>query len=191
MAISLLTVIIPQQEKTENAYFTKNFVVAEASVEALSGKNVLEAKTNAALAANEMIKSSVTASAPKKTSSTPQIKDRDVLERIVEAEARGESYEGKIAVANVVLNRVNSGEFPSTVKGVVFQSGQFTPAMNGSIWNVSVSSETKRAVDEALTGTQAVSSKALFFLNPKIASSNWISRSRTKERTIGNHAFYK
>jgi N-acetylmuramoyl-L-alanine amidase len=82
--------------------------------------------------------------------------EKEVLQRIVEAEATGEDIYGKILVANVVINRVNSDEFPDTISEVVFQkiggSYQFSPTKDGRYWSVKVSKETIKAVDRALSG---------------------------------------
>lgn len=115
----------------------------------------------------------------------------NILEKIVMAEAGGEPYEGQVAVANVVINRVRSKNYPNSVEGVVFQKGQFTPAVRGTIWNFSPSSSVKKAVSEALNGRKVVGDGVCFFLNPKIATDMTIPRTKTKVATIGNHAFYK
>ena len=82
--------------------------------------------------------------------------DYDILCCIVEAEAGGEDYLGKKLVAEVVLNRVESAKFPNTVEEVVFQQEdgvyQFSPVADGRFYRVTVSEETKQAVDAALTG---------------------------------------
>ncbi|SES29428.1 cell wall hydrolase [Salipaludibacillus aurantiacus] len=114
--------------------------------------------------------------------------DRDLLERLVHAEARGQDYEGKIAVAEVVFNRVDSDDFPDTVRGVIMQNRQFSPVSNGAI-NNNPSSKTKEAVQDAVEGTNLVDD-ALFFWNPDIATSRWLE-SMTVVRTIDDHEFLK
>ncbi len=88
--------------------------------------------------------------------------DYDVLLRIVEAEAGVCDYQGKLLVANVVINRVESGSFPDTITEVVYQENQFSPVKSGSIHTVTVSDETRQAVDAALAGEDP-SCGALFF----------------------------
>ncbi|MBB6447415.1 cell wall hydrolase [Bacillus benzoevorans] len=116
--------------------------------------------------------------------------EKDLLARIVEAEAKGESYEGKVAVATVVLNRVESPEFPNSITEVIYQvvgkSYAFSPVQNGEI-NKPASEESIRAAEEALTRTNRLN-EAVFFYNPEIATDNWIL-SRTIVETIGNHVF--
>ncbi|QUH22124.1 cell wall hydrolase [Alkaliphilus sp. B6464] len=113
----------------------------------------------------------------------------ELLERLVHAEAKGESFNGKIAVANVVFNRVRSNDFPNTVKEVILQKGQFSPINNGSIKN-KPSQETKDAVEKALEGFKVVGDKVLYFLNRDIATNAWIPNNKEFAIKIGNHSFY-
>lgn len=113
------------------------------------------------------------------------------LSKIVHAEAQGESMEGKVAVANVILNRVNDTQFPDTIYGVVFdrQYGvQFTPVSNGAIYN-SPSQDSVRAAKQAMYGKNEAG-RSLYFYNPQIASSSWIANNRPFYRRIGNHDFH-
>ncbi len=113
------------------------------------------------------------------------------LSRIVEAEARGESYDGKLAVANVVINRRNNSQFPNTIKGVIFDKKygvQFTPIINGSIYNAP-SIESIDAAKQALSGKNNIE-KCLYFCNPRIAGNSWIIRNRAFYKKIDNHCFY-
>ena len=118
------------------------------------------------------------------------------LYRIVEAEAGCEDEEGKLLVANVVFNRVNSGQFPDTVTDVVMQSDngvtQFSPVSNGCFWKVSISDETVRAVERALSG-EDISQGALYFAARKYADSNrmeWFDKNLTYLYTHGGHEFF-
>lgn len=113
------------------------------------------------------------------------------MSRIISAESVGEPMEGKIAVGNVVLNRVKSPDFPNTVHDVIFDSNggiQFQPVMNGTV-NNKPSGDSVIAAIRSLEGERVVGN-SLFFFNPDIASSTWIARSRTYDTTIGNHDFY-
>ena len=94
--------------------------------------------------------------------------DYECLLKIVESEAGICDRKGKILVANVVLNRMNSCSFPDTVTEVVYQKNQFSPVKNGSIDQVTVSGETREAVSLALSGTD-YSQGALFFVARKLA----------------------
>ncbi len=123
-------------------------------------------------------------------------KDYEVLLRIVEAEAGGEDETGKLLVANVVLNRVESDEFPDTVTEVVFQREgncyQFSPVGNGRYDSVIVSEETYQAVDRALSG-EDLSEGALYFVSEKYADPEklaWFHNSLTLLRSHGGHNFY-
>ena len=110
------------------------------------------------------------------------------LSRIISAEAKGESIEGQIAVGNVVLNRMKNGEFPDTLKGVIFQKNQFSPVSNGMIYD-EPTSESVESAKKVLVGEKVVGDDVLFFYNPNVVgSSSWIW-SREVVDTIGNHNF--
>lgn len=122
--------------------------------------------------------------------------DYDILLRIVEAEAGGEDEDGKLLVANVVLNRMNSEAFPDTVKEVVMQrSGgvtQFSPVASGRIWKVEVSEETIAAVQRAIEG-EDISQGALYFASRKYANSDsmrWFDQRLTFLFKHGRHEFF-
>lgn len=113
------------------------------------------------------------------------------LSKIVSAESAGEPSEGKVAVANVILNRVKSPEFPNTIYGVIFDRKygvQFTPTADGAIYNAPTT-ESIIAAKRALLG-EDVSRQSLYFLNPKTATNSWIIENRKYYKTIGNHDFY-
>jgi N-acetylmuramoyl-L-alanine amidase len=113
----------------------------------------------------------------------------DLLARIVRAEAQTESFEGKVAVASVVLNRVDSPKFPDTVREVIYQRNQFQPVANGQI-NRPADEESRKAVFAALSDMRAIAKDALFFYNPDIAQSRWLD-SRETTVQIGQHVFKK
>jgi len=115
--------------------------------------------------------------------------DIDLMARLVRAEAESEPYAGKVAVAYVILNRVDSSSFPNTVHDVIYQSGQFSPVSNGEI-NKSADSESLRAVREAVNADRSKGAGSLFFYNPKTATSRWLD-SRPTTMIIGNHTFKK
>ncbi|WP_051287978.1 cell wall hydrolase [Alkalicoccus chagannorensis] len=110
----------------------------------------------------------------------------DLLARLIHQEARGQPYQGKVAVGNVVMNRVDSNRFPGTVSGVVNQSGQFTPAMNGTI-NRAASQRSIEAAREALQGASPAGS-ALFFHNPRVTNTSYF-RNMSQVTVIGDHRF--
>ncbi len=119
--------------------------------------------------------------------------ERTILERIVEAEAGNQGYKGKLLVANVILNRVKSGKFPPTIKGVVFSPGQFSPISDGRYETVRVSSETKEAVDDALHGYDC-SKGALYFMDRRYSDSSnvtWFDTCLTRVLKYGGHEFFK
>ncbi|ESU33322.1 hypothetical protein G3A_06935 [Bacillus sp. 17376] len=115
------------------------------------------------------------------------IKEEEVklLARLVHAEAKGEPYEGKVAVAEVVLNRVEHEQFPDTVKEVIYQRNAFQPVQNGAI-NKPAGEEAIKAVEDALENENKID--CLYFYNPETATSQWIF-TRDVVKTIGKHAF--
>lgn len=110
----------------------------------------------------------------------------DLLSRLVSAEARGESYEGMVAVANVVLNRLRSPKWkPDTIEAVIFEPRQFQPVSNGAIYN-KPTEEAVNATLDALRGTIIVPEEVDCFANKKIDFSSWANY----YITIGNHKFW-
>ncbi len=110
----------------------------------------------------------------------------DLLARLVRSEAEGEPYRGQVAVAAVVLNRMNSSIFPDSVTEVVYEPRQFEPVMNNTIY-IPANDTARRAVREARAGWDP-SRGALYFFNPA-KTSNEFMHSRPPIVTIGNHKF--
>ncbi|MFC4320525.1 cell wall hydrolase [Litchfieldia salsa] len=119
--------------------------------------------------------------------------EKDLLAKIVHAEAKGEPYAGKVAVATVVLNRVDSGLFPNTIQGVIYERTSnggyaFSPVANGTI-NQPADLSAKRAVEEAIA-FRGQGRGSLYFYNPAKSTNKWIL-TREVTTTIGNHKFAK
>ncbi len=113
------------------------------------------------------------------------------LSKIIHAESQGEPFLGKMAVGNVILNRVESEEFPDTVYGVIFDNDhgvQFTPTVNGAI-EKEAGAEAVLAAKLCLDGA-VLDENILYFLNEKIASSLWVPENRDFVMAIGEHTFY-
>ena len=113
------------------------------------------------------------------------------LARIIHAESGGEALEGQIAVGNVVLNRVASGDFPDSIPGVIFddENGvQFEPVSNGTVANAPTELSLE-AAQRVLSGENTVGD-ALYFFAPALSQGTWIDSSRTYQQTIGCHRFY-
>jgi N-acetylmuramoyl-L-alanine amidase len=115
-------------------------------------------------------------------------KEKDLLARLVHAEAKGESFEGKVAVASVVLNRVEHEEFPNSIEKVIKQEGQFQPVDNGAIKEPAEKLDQK-AVQTALAIVDQ-DDGSLYFYNPEIADNHW-QENRKVTKVIGNHQFSK
>ncbi len=116
--------------------------------------------------------------------------DVQLIARAINGEARGEPYEGQVAVGAVILNRVKSAKFPNTIAGVIYQSGAFTAVSDNQI-NVPISSNSTvvKAAQDALNGWDPTGG-AIYYFNPNTATNKWIW-SRPQIKTIGNHIFCK
>ena len=112
--------------------------------------------------------------------------DLDLLARVVRAESEGEPYDGQVAVAAVILNRVTHPEFPNTIPGVVYEPLAFSVVANGTV-NKPANASALQAAHAALNGLDP-SGGALYFYNPAKTRSTWI-RSRSVLKTIGKHIF--
>lgn len=113
------------------------------------------------------------------------------LSRLVHAEAQAEPFEGKLAVANVIINRKKSKDFPNTIKEVIFDRNwgvQYTPTANGTIYNTP-SEESVKAARMALEGNNNIG-ECMYFLNPKKSTNSWVIKNRKFYRRIQNHDFY-
>ncbi len=110
----------------------------------------------------------------------------ELLTRVIHGEARGEKFEGQVAVGAVVLNRVKDSRFPNTIRGVIYQSGAFTAVDDKQI-HLNPNDQSYKAAKAALSG-QDPTNGALFYYNPHLATDNWI-KSRAVVKRIGNHIF--
>ena len=128
-----------------------------------------------------------------KNTNNLEYNEYNVLLRIVEAEAGGEDITGKMLVANVIMNRINSRRFPNTVTEVVYQKShsgraQFSPIVDGRFDSVTVSQETVDAVERVLNGEDS-SNGALYFRSV-YSNSGWFDSALTRVIEHGNHIFY-
>ena len=116
--------------------------------------------------------------------------DLQLMARAINGEARGESYEGQVAVGAVILNRVKHSDFPNTIAGVIYQPGAFTAVSDGQI-NVPIdeNSTVYKAAQDAMNGWDPTNG-CIYYFNPNTATSSWIW-SRTIVKTIGKHHFCK
>ncbi len=117
--------------------------------------------------------------------------EKILLEKLVEAEAGDEPYIGKVAVVNVVFNRLASSYYPNSITEVIFQPHQFTPAHQGKLKYITPSPASIKAVEEALNGKRVVPKETLFFVSLDKASDFTIPNTRVRIMDIGGHTFYK
>lgn len=155
--------------------------------EELERKKIEEAKKRAAAqkAAEQQKKEGGGSGSPAPSGGgtvTSNASDLAMLAALVECEAGGESYEGQLAVASVVVNRVKSGSFPNTISGVIYQGGQFSPVASGRFAVVlakGANGSCTKAAGAALSGNTNIN--ALFFCR---------ASSGVEGTVIGNHVFY-
>jgi N-acetylmuramoyl-L-alanine amidase len=112
--------------------------------------------------------------------------DVELLTRVIHGEARGENFEGQVAVGAVVLNRLKDPRFPKTIRAVVYQSGAFTAVDDKQI-HLDPNDQSYKAAEAALSGLDP-SNGALFYFNPRLATDRWI-KGRPVIKQIGNHTF--
>lgn len=112
--------------------------------------------------------------------------DIKLISNAVYGEARGESYEGQVAIAAVILNRIESTSFPNSVSGVIFQPGAFTSVADGQIY-LEPNNTAKKAVVDAINGYDP-SGNAIYYFNPATATNKWIW-GRPQIKRIGKHIF--
>ena len=127
---------------------------------------------------------------PVKASNSGNTSDVQLLARAINGEARGEPYEGQVAVGAVILNRVKSSQFPNTIAGVIYQSGAFTAVADGQINSpISEESTVYKAAQDAKNGWDPTGG-CIYYFNPSTATNKWIW-SRPLVKTIGKHRFCK
>ena len=121
-------------------------------------------------------------------SSSSSTSDVQLMARAINGEARGEPYEGQVAVGAVILNRVKSSKFPNTLAGVIYEKGAFTAVADGQINQpISDGSTVVKAARDAMNGWDPTGG-ALYYFNPATATNQWIW-SRPLIKTIGKHRF--
>ena len=154
---------------------TKNAVISFQSDNGLSADGIVGTKTLNALGIGTS-----------NTSGVFSDSELALLARIISAEARGEPYEGQVAVGAVILNRIGHPSFPNTLAGVIYQPSAFTCVVDGQI-NVAVSDSAKKAATDAINGWDP-SGGAIYYYNPKTATNKWI-QSRSVLVVIGDRMF--
>ena len=127
----------------------------------------------------------------KNSNSTIPLTKDDIylMSQVVYAESKGEPFDGKVAVASVILNRTTDSHFPNTVQDVITQKNAFSCVRNGKIDTVP-DSDSYNAVIKAIEGNDPTN-KALYFYNPKIATCSWMKNvEKTGIKSIGQHVFF-
>ncbi|GEM_PF-652344 len=116
-------------------------------------------------------------------------KEIELMSKVVYKESRGEPYEGKVAVASVILNRAVNPKFPGSIEGVIKEKNAFSCVINGKV-NANPDDSCYKAVLEAISGKDPTN-KAIYFYNPKTATSAWMKNvTKGNSKSIGNHVFF-
>ena len=124
------------------------------------------------------------------SSNASSISDVQLIARAINGEARGEPYEGQVAVGAVILNRVKSSKFPNTISGVIYEPRAFTAVADGQInAQISEGSTVYKAAQDAMNGWDPTGG-CVYYFNPSTATNKWIW-SRPLVKTIGKHRFCK
>lgn len=125
-----------------------------------------------------------------KAASGTNTSDIQLLARAINGEARGEPYEGQVAVGAVILNRVKDSRFPNTIAGVIYEKGAFTAVADGQINEpIAEDSTVYKAARDAINGWDPTNG-CVYYFNPDTATNSWIW-SRPLVKTIGKHRFCK
>ncbi|OZQ98484.1 spore cortex-lytic enzyme [Paenibacillus sp. VTT E-133291] len=117
---------------------------------------------------------------------TLNIEEMDILAKVIYSESRGEPYKGQVAVGSVVMNRIQSSQFPDNIKDVVFQKGAFTAVSDGQYWLTPNRTAYLAALD-AVRGWDPTN-HSIYYFNPDTATSAWIW-TRPQNLKIGKHIF--
>jgi len=144
-----------------------------------------------------MVKKPVVYTSPK------QMSEREILARTIQAEASGETYDGKVAVGAVIANRAASGRFGKGIDGVILKRGQFSPwnswtgyaggSQGKDMMNIKVSKDSYKAADSIIAGTYVdKTGGATHYVNTKVSKPKWLSAMKGRKRgtvQLGNHLF--
>jgi N-acetylmuramoyl-L-alanine amidase len=161
---------------------TRTAVIAFQKKNGLKGDGIVGTATSKALGIP------VKAVATTSRGTVSRSNELNTLAQAIHGEARGESYIGQVAVAAVILNRVDNPKFPNTIAGVIYQPGAFTAVADGQMY-LAPNDSARKAASDALNGWDP-SGGAIYYFNPAVATSKWIW-SRPVIKIIGKHYFCK
>lgn len=168
----------------------KNWGYYNGAVDGIFGSQTSEAvryfQRKNGLTADGVVGSATQAALGMSSPENQQSGDVYLLAKVISAEARGEPYNGQVAVGAVILNRVEHPSFPNTIAGVVYEQGAFTCMVDGQI-DQPIADSAFQAARDALNGADPTGG-AIYYFNPDTATSAWIW-SRPLITTIGRHRF--
>ena len=168
----------------------KNWGYYNGAVDGIFGSQTSEAvryfQRKNGLTADGVVGSATQAALGMSSPESQQSGDVYLLAKVISAEARGEPYNGQVAVGAVILNRVEHPSFPNTIAGVVYEQGAFTCMVDGQI-DQPIADSAFQAARDALNGADPTGG-AIYYFNPDTATSAWIW-SRPLITVIGRHRF--
>ncbi len=184
--------LIPSMEEAAMTAVAEKTAVKEPVKEAVKTPEKTPAKDPVKNPVKEPVKTPAANTVASRSSASYSAAELDLFARLVQAESAGEPFQGQVAVAASVLNRVRSSRYPNTLNGVIYQIEggyyQYSPVLDGRI-NQPAGDSARRAVQEAIGGSDP-SKGALGFYNPRKTTNQWV-RSQPVTTTIGNHVFFR
>ncbi len=182
------TMLLPAAGEVELQHIEKAMGETQAAISELEEARRKAEEEAARQAAEEACRAEEQAALSYTAQSGVSSSERDILARIVMAEAGSEDIQGQIMVANVILNRIAAG-YGSSVSDIVFAPGQFEPVSSGTFWSVSPSASAYEAADRALAG-EDYSAGALYFVSP-YGDCSWFMEALTLVTQHGGHLFFR
>jgi N-acetylmuramoyl-L-alanine amidase len=184
--------LIPAMGEALTTTVPEKMAVKEPEQEAVKTPAKTTAKTPEKDPVKTPVKTTAANTVTSRSSAPYSAAELDLFARLVHAESAGEPFQGQVAVAASILNRVRSSRYPNTLNGVIYQIEggyyQYSPVLDGRI-NQPAGDSARRAVKEALSGSDP-SKGALGFYNPRKTTNQWV-RSQPVTTTIGNHVFFR
>ncbi|MGA8941997.1 MAG: cell wall hydrolase [Thermoactinomyces sp.] len=180
--------VVAQMEQAESVQIRSKVMLRQEMVESHPIRPTAKSKPKKAVQKQKQV--SVKQPAGDRTSEFSESEKR-LLAKAVYSEARGESFHGQVAVAAVILNRMDHADFPDSVRGVIYQENAFTAVEDGQI-HLEPDREAVKAVEKAIQGEDPTQG-AVYYYNPRIATSDWMEEKAEKSAKlrIGNHVFMK
>ena len=176
-----------REELADDTFFAGEIILEEQTIDNL--QKIKELTTIASFKQHEAEKIRIEQEKNSKTVINATENELDMLAKIIYAEARGESYNGKVAVGAVIMNRIKSSKYPNTIRDVIFAPKQFSPVSNGTYYSAKPGEAEYQAAKDALNGVDPTNGALTFYAYTYTYSAYHESMHHTA--TIGNHKFFR